>query len=241
MSGRQRLHVIRRGSDLPKFARREAERRRTYARRIHLGHATLVYRQTKPQSVSFDVDEYGDAVLKTETFAWLVVNGRRIGAFQLFEFDPAGCGGNDDFIAIMDVDQEIEARLSIILTSAWNITDLPLDWPILEFRSAWIAPAYARGGLFAKAANAIIGEIGMFSLLIMCAFPLEYEGNAPSGTPQHRALRRRQRAMIRHYKKVFGVEPLPGQYGKAGWLWKPHSCADVPEPKSPRRRSKALD
>jgi hypothetical protein len=32
---------------------------------------------------------------KTELFAWLMLGRRRIGAFQMNEYDPNGCGSND--------------------------------------------------------------------------------------------------------------------------------------------------
>jgi hypothetical protein len=51
-------------------------------------------------------------------------------------------------------------------------------------------------------------------ILVLKAFPLEYEGKGyPSG------FRLRQRAMIRHYRRLLGMAPFPGKPGREGWLY----------------------
>ena len=56
--------------------------------------------------------------------------------------------------------------------------------------------------------------------MVLKAFPLEYEGNVPKGSELEIAFKRRVRAMIRYYQRIFGVRPFDGEYGDAGWLWR---------------------
>ncbi|HSR82385.1 MAG TPA: hypothetical protein VLL28_16555, partial [Hyphomicrobiaceae bacterium] len=105
---------IRRQDALPKFADPEARRRRKYPHTIELpGTGTsLRYRMSGPYSVGeFADDSYKGCVLKTEIFAWLVLGRRRIGAFQLKKFDPNGSGSNEDFMTVMEIDEEYVAAL----------------------------------------------------------------------------------------------------------------------------------
>jgi len=60
-----------------------------------------------------------------------------------------------------------------------------------------------------------------FSVLLLKAFPLEYEWRAPIGSEAAQTLERRRAAMIRHYRRVLRVEPLPGRPGEDGWMWRP--------------------
>jgi hypothetical protein len=55
----------------------------------------------------------------------------------------------------------------------------------------------------------------------MKAFPLEYVGCNHNGVTTDDGLLRRQAAMIRYYRHLFGVEPFPRWAGEKGWLWRP--------------------
>lgn len=100
-------------------------------------------------------------------------------------------------------------------------------------------PSFANGALFADAAHGLIDtEFPDHSILVMKAFPLEYESVSTKGTSLAGSLRRRERAMVRHYRRVFGVERLPGRHGKQGWLWRPNPAYGdmVDRPSASRRR-----
>ena len=170
------------------------------------------------------VGDTEDAIRRERFFGWIVVERERVGALELYTFDPNGCGGNTDFTLLMDADCGFEARLSVTLSSAWPdiVDDVTIWGPILDFRSAWIAPSHAKGGLFSAAANAVIDEVlSDHSVLVMLAYPLEYTSVVDSPA-RKRAVRLRQRAMVRHYSRCFGVKPLPGKAGKDAWLWRPN-------------------
>jgi hypothetical protein len=86
---------------------------------------------------------------------------------------------------VMDVDEEFEARLSGALCAQFDnlIDEITLAGPILEFRSAWIVPRFANGDLFRLAAHTLIEKFSPhYSILVMKAFPLEYEDEVPKGS-----------------------------------------------------------
>jgi hypothetical protein len=216
---------IRRQGALPEFAEFQAQRRGKYRHTIELpGTATsLQYRKSKPYSVGEFDDTCRGFVQKTEFFAWLMLGGRRIGAFQLNQFDPNGCGSNLDFMMAMDIDDAFEATLAGALCDQFDnlIDEVTLAGPILEFRRAWIMPRFANGDLFRLAAHTLVEKFcPHFSILVIKAFPLEYEGEVREGSDLEFAFKRRVRAMIRYYQRIFGVHLFDGAYGDDGWLWR---------------------
>ncbi len=72
-----------------------------------------------------------------------------------------------------------------MLCDVWSdaVNDVLAYGPVLEFRLAWMAPQHATTAVWATAAEALIkAEFDEHSILVMKAFPLEYEGlDAPEG------------------------------------------------------------
>lgn len=225
---------LRRTDELPRFAEAEVHARRRYPRSLELGDTglTLKWRDSRIQHVA----DNEDAIHRRTRFVWLHRDNRRVGAMEFATFDPTGCDDNDEFDLLMDADDGHEAEMAVALTTCWQdvILDLASFGPILEFRSAWLAREVAYGRNFDLAANTMINDFGRHrSILIMKAFPLEYEGNASS--PEiSAALDHRQRAMVRYYRKIFGVAPLPGEYGRQGWLWAAHPQKKLTHPRVAR-------
>lgn len=152
-----------------------------------------------------------------------MAHGQTIGAFQLNEYDPNGCSDNGEFMLVIDAWEQFEADMSVVLCDEWD--DLVLDvthaGPILDFRNAWIAPEHSRGELFPTASKSLIDKCcPLHSILVMKAYPLEYAGQVPDRSPLRKAVARRQKAMIRYYRRVFGVRPFQHRHGKDGWLWR---------------------
>lgn len=231
---------LKRTSEMPEFAHREALRRMRYPRssKLSLSGLTLRWRRSKPERVGLFLEE--NFILRRELFAWLHHDEDRVGAFQLFTFDAAGCYDNKQFFDVMDLDASIEMRLADAVCSSWKelIDDVSIWAPIAEFRSAWIRPDFAGGRLFEEAAETVISGLGRYSILALLAFPLEYEGEAtPNLEP---ALAARKAAMMRYYRKSLKVRPLPGLAGKAGWMWRAHpQYADlISSPRASKRRYK---
>jgi hypothetical protein len=212
---------IRRTAALPSFASDEVSRRARYPRELTLpgSDAVLRYRVSRQRAD----EDYGDCLLRRELFAWLTIQDSRIGAFELNEYDPNGCAGNDQFMMVMDACEQFEADMSRVLCDEWHdlILDVTHAGPILDFRNAWITPERAHANIFATASRALIDEFSPHhSILVMKAFPLEYTGEVPDRSPLRKAVAQRQKAMIRHYRRIFGVRPFRGKHGKEGWLWR---------------------
>jgi hypothetical protein len=166
----------------------------------------------------------GDGVVRRrELFCWFEIAGERVGALHLIEFTPDVGIDNFEFLDTMDADYHADAVLAEVLCSGWEDLSLAVFCygPILEFRLAWIAQRYARRVHWAAVAERLIEtEFPRHSILVMKAFPLEYESQSPAGSPAHDGLIARQAAMVRYYRKLFGVQPFPGPVGKEGWLWR---------------------
>jgi hypothetical protein len=124
-------------------------------------------------------------------------------------------------MAVMDCDDEYEATLSGVLCKQFGnlIDEITPIGPILDFRRAWIMPRFAHGDLFRLAARALAEKLD-YSIMVLKAFPLEYEGKALEGSDLEIAFKRRVRAMIRYYQRIFGVRPFDGEDGDTGWLWR---------------------
>lgn len=220
---------IRRGDEVPDTFSRELGLGQRYPRTISLEELRrgmrLRYRRTRPTRM-----DGGDCVRRREVFAWIYLGPERVGGLEFVEFDPDPLSGNESFFDDMDSYCAADAAVGEVLCDQWSdVTDIPGGFgPIVEFRAAWMKPLYARDGLWVRAAEALIGqEFKDYSILIMKALPLEYEGRAPKGMPSHQGLEQRQSAMIRYYKRLFGVEACPGESGGEGWLWRPNPTVET--------------
>jgi hypothetical protein len=212
---------LRRGDALPRSVQLEIDRRDQYPRKaaVRLGDAPLElrWRKTRLQALP-----WGDeCVRRRETFCWVYIDSRRAGAVHFIEWYPDPFIGDDLFFDEIDADSHEAASLAEAVLSGWAIDDLAEAGSILEFRLAWMTPEYARGSLWAEVATHFLKaqfrkDAGV---LMLKAFPLEYEGRA-DGSAIDDALTRRRAAMIRHYRRVLGVELLPGWAGEDGWMWR---------------------
>jgi hypothetical protein len=77
---------------------------------------------------------------------------------------------------------------------------------------------FSKRGRFSAAVNTLIGRLFKGrSLLILKAFPIEYEGRVTAENSD--SFLRRQRAMKHHYQRILAVFPLPGIDGERGWMY----------------------
>jgi len=162
-------------------------------------------------------------VRQRDLFCWIKFDRTVVGALHFIEFDADALITAEEFFDTMDADAQADATLAEVLCGAWDdvVSDVLERGPVLDFRLAWMSPKHARAALWANAADALIdAEFGDHSILVMKAFPLEYEGRAPEGSAAHSGLIRRQAAMIRHYCRLFGVSRFPSWAGNDGWLWR---------------------
>lgn len=186
---------------------------------VSVGTVDFAYHQSRRSRM---MDGEG-VVRKREFVGKILVDGRQAGALRFVEYTPDPMIDNRDFFETMDADSISEYVLASVLCEGWRhlSSDVSDYGPILELSTAWMAPAFARGGLWARVAEHVIGHVSpRYALLIMKAFPLEYEGLAPEGSSLGRSLLARQAAMKRYYGRLFGVQPFPGEAGEDGWLWR---------------------
>jgi hypothetical protein len=217
---------IRRRNEFPPFARQEAKRRASYRRTQSFMWSglpiTLKFRLSRWSWLA----EVKEGIRYRRMFCWVVAQKKRVSAFELFEYEMAFDLGNDEVFELMDSESSIASNLAEVICDAWDrfSDEVSAYGSLLDFRMAWSDPNYGPHGLWAAAAKKLISqEFDSHALLTMKAFPLEYEGKAPTGSGSRTGLILRQRAMIRHYQKTFGVAPFPGQAGEEGWLYKINS------------------
>ncbi len=183
--------------------------------------------QTGPK---FKVDDAG-TIASRALFGWLHRADGRIGAMGFNEWHPWPGLAGDDFVWGMDECSQAAANLSVVLADAWEMDELSESGPVLEFSQVWMRPDHARGSVWAPVADALIRRRyeGRFSVLVLKAFPLEYEAAVPEGSPLERGFALRQRAAQRLFTRVLRVHPLPGDAGAEGWMWRPLR-GDAPRP-----------
>lgn len=187
------------------------------------------------------MDEDTGCVRKRDLFCWFISKNRRVGALHFVEFDPDDFIDNEKFFYTMDADYHADAHLAEVLCDAWHdVADQVFAYgPVLEFRLAWMSPKCAKSAAWVTGAEALIkAEFDEHSILVLKAYPLEYEGRARDGSPAHDRLLRRRAAMIRYYKRLFGVDCFPGMSGADGWLWRanPRIAEFIPAPHAATQR-----
>lgn len=126
------------------------------------------------------------------------------------------------FFQIMDGESDEAQRLAEVVLSCWvdPFFDLSDYGSLLLVDYAW-SPIDAREPVWAQALEKALPRLyadaaGMFAL----AFPTQYAGNVPGACPARQGFNRRRMAMLRHYKRILNLSPLPGWAGSKGWVWR---------------------
>lgn len=177
-----------------------------------------------------ELDDVAYSLRKQTCTAWVFLNGASVGGVILKRYTLPDSIENEEFIYLMDLDEAAEHELSIALTSQFEElgTDVAPYGDILEINRIWLASLPQTAGKSPRIIKALASAFcPQFSLLVLKAFPLEYE--AAFGTPgaieeqgpaDEAAFRRRQLAMMRYYERQFGVRPMPNAYGEEGWMFR---------------------
>jgi hypothetical protein len=161
--------------------------------------------------------------------ARLCVDGTHAGSFKLTEIRPTPLISRDSFFDWADAQSEQMAVLGEVICGHWEeVSDVSDFGTILELTRAWMHPSFSKGGRFALAASSLIASLDDWVLLILKAFPLEYEGQASDQF--NAALRRRHHAMMKLYRTTLKVASFPGNAGAEGWMFaiKPGAPIDGP-------------
>jgi hypothetical protein len=169
-------------------------------------------------------------VRQRSTRAKLFVDGEHAGSFLFTELRPEPLIDNQAFFEWADALSFTLSQLAEVLCSHWEqISEVSDYGTILELSRIWMNPKFSSGRRFGRAANALIALSKDWSLFVLKAFPLEYEG---SGANHYfDAQRQRQRAMMRHYQAVLGVVSFPHPDGDDGWMYQLREGLPIAEPK----------
>ncbi|MXP15688.1 hypothetical protein GRI44_13110 [Altererythrobacter confluentis] len=171
------------------------------------------------------------SVRQCTTKAKLYAGDTHAGSFEFTELCPEPLIDNHSFFEWADAMSSTLMELAEVLCSHWEELSEVSDYgTILELTRAWMDPAFSNSGRFARAANALIGMNKDWSLLVLKAFPLEYEGSGSDSDQFVQAQNRRQRAMMRHYHSALGVAPFPEAAGNHGWMYLRRAGLPIADP-----------
>lgn len=151
---------------------------------------------------------------------------------HFFEWDAPGLVDPAQFTLEADHLSLADARLALAAARSWDWHSFPFDYgTIVCFERLIIDTRLDAGRKVWQMLNLAISKefLRRGSVLLLKAFPLEYENNINSDE-QQRTANRRIMAMRRLYQKQLGAQALPNEYGGRGWLWKP--LRYCPEPRS---------
>jgi hypothetical protein len=131
--------------------------------------------------------------------------------------------------------------LAMALLANWParvLADTSTSRRIASFERLWVWPRPEAVNCWPVAARAIIEYryLRRYGLIVLCPFPLEYEGVGSRIGAAESAFDHRRRAMVRLYTRQLGVIPLPGRPDPDRiFMWRPLRN-DTPRPKVRRPR-----
>lgn len=183
------------------------------------------YRRSRWSKVDY---EGSDDVRARITDGIIMVEGERAGRIQFTEFRLGTFVNRREFWRTMDDASAEISALAEVINEAWEEpTDIAAYGDIVELKRVWIRPSLTGKGRLDAVSDTMLTELfESRALLILKAFPLEYEGAV---APDNEAMfKRRQAAMMRRYSAMLGVQPLPGKNGQEGWMYGvPARLADI--------------
>ncbi len=160
----------------------------------------------------------GSGVRMREVYCWLFDSGEQAGALSIQEYAVEPFLSDGQFWEAMDGESSEANDLAELLIRHWEDVgyDLAPEGTFVLLDRLWVSPKHARSSQWVQIVQHLLEvEFHRRCILVLKAFPLEYEGRG------HRNpnMRRRQRAMVRLYKRKLGVSAFPGKAGRDGWLY----------------------
>lgn len=220
------MSKIRRDAAIPALEDRENEAA-TYPLRLRTELDDVGYevRFRRGRWTNFHVEpgdeEFGPYPLRTRgTVAWVLQNGRRVAGVELAEYDLELVSDSTIWWA-MDGTSANMSRIAEVLLSNWRDVAFEVTGfgQVMEIRSIWVEPGHRRPRIWVPVVQELLRRV-KWSVAFALAFPLEYQGKLPAGSPLRGAFRRRQQAMFRYYGQHLGMSRLPGPEGRSGWIWR---------------------
>ena len=168
--------------------------------------------------------EEGDSVCKQEVFCSIHHVSKTVGFlhFILWSCDDFHIT-NENFFYQIDSNTMEASSLGGTLVSCWDyVGDILSEGAILEFSRLWTSQGTPPEA-WVKATDLVVKKTDpeRKSILILQAYPLEYEGILSPENNLQEAFKNRQKAMMRHYTNKLKVMALPNDFGEDGWMWKP--------------------
>lgn len=175
----------------------------------------ILYRQAAWHFVCPDIR----IVKQRHTTGVIRVEGLPVGSFKIVETRIRPFTDAEDFFYDMDAQSYTTARLAETLNAHWQEPDdFSAYGDIVEIDRLWMDPRFSRNGRLKQSISALLNHLFQDrSLLILKAFPLEYEGKVSELNCD--AFDHRMRAMMRHYARTLGVAAFPGASGRDGWMY----------------------
>lgn len=133
-----------------------------------------------------------------------------------------------------------DGRLAEVMGSFWPRKSWPPAFGnVVTFHRLAIDSSLDRGRAGLQHLGAFLAtEFGKrVSVMVMQAYPLEFEGELPHGSPRLPIFRHRVAAMLRLYEGSIGATPFADQAVYPGWMWL--AMRDVPPP-NPRASTEWL-
>lgn len=162
--------------------------------------------------------------------AKLFADGKHVGSFRLAEYDVAGWLDREDFYQWLDDYSSAAAELAWVICTHWEDVSDFIDYgTLLELERAWVIPDSGSIRRFRLAGQELVKLVPKRALMVLKAYPLEYEGVV---TPANsRARDKRARALQRFYRGTLNMQPFPGAAGEEGWMFNlPERLKDVIDP-----------
>jgi hypothetical protein len=175
----------------------------------------ILYYRTGWRRLDLDTE----TIKRRHTAALIILDGQRVGSLQANEFRVSSSLISNEFLYEMDNHSQETFNLADVICANWeSIWEISDYGDIVELSGAWMSAPFSRRGRFSAAVNVLIQRLFKGrSLLILKAFPLEYEGRVTGANAG--SFHRRQKAMKRHYERILGVSPFPGADGENGWMY----------------------
>lgn len=194
-------------------------------RREIAGLYEMAWRWSRRVYIFGDADE-SQGLRHRSLYGSIRHQGQWVGAVELNEYQCPWWFSRQDLFDVLDEYSLEVSELAGVIAGLFTPTEFDFlieHGTILHWRSAWMHPQHARGAIWAHLTNRIIDRMRGWSILILKAFPLEYQDGGSAKGFEHR-----QRAMFRHYESLIGVEPIRrkrSRFGmpEHGWMlcWNP--------------------
>ncbi|MGD9966384.1 MAG: hypothetical protein AB7T59_07680 [Hyphomonadaceae bacterium] len=168
-------------------------------------------------------DEELPSLRTRRTFGWILRGDVKAGALELREYDMCACDANETLWMAADAAGYDASQAIYALCSQWRDLGMSVAayGSVLELGGLWLLPSQGKA-CGAQILNAFVRTACRgYSLVILKAFPLEYESKLGDEPALKVGFEHRKRAMQRYYARSLGMKPFPGPTGDAGWMWKP--------------------